>query len=243
MSDSRRTPGKAPRQPHAVQARGSAAAGYHFNLNFVLKWPSVSAAAVRRARLIGLDVGDDGAELEPLSTSISFTGTRWTGYASGGLRFDVTSYRKDLRATVFLDPGAVGTHANYAFGLARPDRLNHGGSNESDLNQVVGLWLQNGSLALLASDGLVGHTVAAQTIVHFDAWDALADLWRLSLKQPRIPNVAASKRPPSTMDPAPTWAPQCKVRLLTAPGELRATISHPCLFVGAGVSSIIAVKD
>ena len=115
--------------------------GYHFNIIFSLRWSEVVGAVVRRARRCGLDT-DVEADLEPLVDSISLTGTRRLRYRSGGLRFDVTAYRRDLRASVVQAMGLHGKHPQ-RFGLAHVDRLrSRFGWNEFQLEGAVGLWLE-----------------------------------------------------------------------------------------------------
>jgi hypothetical protein len=179
-----------------------------------------------------LDTGEE-ADLEPLAESVSLTGTRWLRYRTGGLRFDVTAYRRDLRASVVQAMGLHGRHPQ-RFGLAHVDRLrSRFGWNEFQLEGAVGLWLERGSLCLLSTKE---PRIPTQTLVRFDLWKALDALYR-SPQSPVSSKAGEDQGPLRLLHPQ--WARGSDVRLRSTVDGISAVVHHRCMSIGIGVQRIV----
>lgn len=216
---------------------GTSAGGYHFDVSFIPTWPEILPAVVHRGRAAGYQLAADGAEVRPRGSMITFAGTRWKGLAQGGLRFDVLEHRVALNANVVMHAGSVGDHSTYGFGLAHPELV---GENigEYQAQGIVGVWLKEGSLVLLSHEGSDGEDVAEEMIARFDVWDALEELWRLSLGRPTQFEIVSEAELSKTYA-CPRWAPEFTPRIRSLPAGVKAHFRHQRMIVGAHVHPIV----
>ncbi|HEY1695727.1 MAG TPA: hypothetical protein VGG39_26345 [Polyangiaceae bacterium] len=210
--------------------------GYHFHVRFFPKWATVASLLVKRARAVGLTVPDDGVGLEPRATSLVFSGTRWTRFKHGGLRFDVLEERRDLQGEIVCAAGNAGEHPTYAFGLANPGALRGPiAQNELALEMAVGLWLHGGSLTLRPREE---SNLGEEVIAEFQVWTALEALARVALGEPAL-GRPSSGTALVTKHTSPLWAPGFETTVAHREAEARARFSADAMNVMAQVDAIL----
>ena len=209
--------------------------GYHFNVRFIPKWHALAGVVVERARAIGLEVTDDGGDLEPRAASLAFVGPRWSRFAHGGLRFDVLEERRALHADVVASAGNSGEHPLYCFGLATPRAPGGHGFSEHTLENAVALWLHQGSLTLRPwEDPVLGEELLAE----FQVWTALEALSRVAAGQPVLGRPSGGT-PLVTRHPPALWAPGFEITLAQREAEVRARMTAERMFVMAEVNLVV----
>jgi hypothetical protein len=210
--------------------------GYHFHVRFFPKWVAAAPIVVQRARAIGLNVPDDGAGLEPRATSLAFSGTRWTRFKHGGLRFDVLEERRDLKGEILCASGNAGEHPSYAFGLANPGALRSPhAQNELALEMAVGLWLHDGSLTLRPRED---SGLGEETLAEFHVWTALDALSRVALGEPALGRPSSGTALVTKHAP-PIWAPGFETSVAHRDAEVRARFSADTMNVMVQVDAIL----
>jgi hypothetical protein len=214
----------------------SAFHGYHFHIRFFPKWSAVAPNVVQRARAFGLTVSDDGAGLEPRATSLAFSGTRWSRFKHGGLRFDVLEERRDLQGEIISAAGNAGEHPSYTFGLASPGALRGPQAHsELALEQAVGLWLHGGSLTFRArEDAGLGEEILAE----FQVWTGLEALARVALGEPALGRPLSGSSMVAKHAP-PIWAPGFETTIAHREAEVRARFTGDAMSVMAQVDAIL----
>ncbi|MGH7294158.1 MAG: hypothetical protein ACRELB_04465 [Polyangiaceae bacterium] len=210
--------------------------GYHFHIRFFPKWGALAPIVVQRARGVGLTVPDDGKGLEPRATSLAFSGTRWTRFKHGGLRFDVLEERRDLQGEIVSAAGQSGEHPTYAFGLATPGALRgpHA-QNELALEMAVGLWLHGGSLTLRPREDT---GLAEEILAEFQVWTALDALSRVALGEQALGRPSSGTALVTKHAP-PIWAPGFETSIAHREAEVRARFSADTMNVMAQVDAIL----
>lgn len=183
-----------------------------------------------------MSVPDGGAGLEPRATSLAFSGTRWTRYKHGGLRFDVLEERRDLHGEIVSVSGSSGEHPTFAFGLANPNALRGPyAQNELALEMAVGLWLHGGSLTLQPrEDSGLGEEIIAK----FDVWTALEALARVALGEPAL-GRPSSGTALVTKHSSPLWAPGFETTIAPREAEVRSRFSSETMNVMVQVDAIV----
>ncbi|HEY8089263.1 MAG TPA: hypothetical protein VIF09_15495 [Polyangiaceae bacterium] len=214
----------------------SAFHGYHFHIRFFPKWAAVAPNVVQRARSFGLTVADDGAGLEPRATSLAFSGTRWSRFKHGGLRFDVLEERRDLQGEIVSAAGNAGEHPSYTFGLAGPAALRgpHAHS-ELALEQAVALWLHGGSLTFRARED---SGMNEEILAEFQVWTALEALARVALGEPALGRPLSGSAMVAK-HASPIWAPGFETTIAHREAEVRARFSSDPMNVMAQVNAIL----
>jgi hypothetical protein len=208
--------------------------GYHFHVRFIPKWGEVAPLVVKRARAIGLEVHDDGRELEPRATSLAFVGTRWSRYSHGGLRFDVLEERRALHGDLVSSAGNSGEHPSHGFGLAHPGAIADKFKHELAMDLAVGLWINEGSLTLCRWED---RELDDEVIAEFQVWTALAALSRAAQGLPALGRPTAGSSVVARHS-SPAWAPGFESTMAPREGEVRARFFCPRMAVTVQVDLI-----
>lgn len=208
--------------------------GYHFHVRFIPKWGEVAPLAVKRARALGLEVSDDGRELEPRATSLAFVGTRWTKYSHGGLRFDVLEERRALHGDLVHSAGNSGEHPSYSFGLAKPGAIADKFRHELAMELAVGLWINEGSLTLRSWED---RELDEEVIAEFHVWTALAALSRAAQGLPALGRPSAGSSVVARHS-SPAWAPGFESTIAPRDFEVRARFFCPRMAVTVQVDLV-----
>jgi len=153
--------------------------GYHFKASFHPIWEDIAERVVERARALGLKEVN-WSDLRPVTESFELSGTRWFGLSSGGLKYDILSFRSDLRGQVVHVSAVTQEDARVCFGVTNRQGLTATLGKPMAVEQATGVWLDGGSL-VMQSTKKGRYRSPLLVLVKCDMWAALDDaLKRLS---------------------------------------------------------------